>query len=340
MLVQHGSGKSGVAFEIVLEKPEADFVLVARDGMGESPVAKAPRRLSSPTRVQQSIDDVIRKVQDADARRQFEMNRVRGAARRHNAKVSSILRQVNSAQANKYWQLDSKLKAADRRREEIVSQIRSRAHEHSERVQSVHRAAEDHRKSLDLAISECLFRAAENRMRRLGQVQARIAAANSRKEMARKAHEKKDSRMCMDAFWCIDRKQQQANRRRRAQMDEIRERAASPSDKVIQIRRAQNKQAELKAERLASKIATASARKDVQVNTIRMKAGIRSQHVQSVHLEQERKVSDLDAHTHLRLLKAEANRVQQLENIRRHQKLREIKAEKVRFQKKVLSAGQ
>lgn len=275
---------------------------------------------------------------EADARRESEVNRVRYAAHKHNVKVIKTVLGVQQQYADMYWQLDSKLQAADRRREDIVSHIRAKAQEHSARVQQVTRSNEVKTKTLNQTITECLSRASKNRTRVLHEKQSRTGSQNARVEHNRKAQAAEASKAQMAAFWSIDRKLDQAARRRGKNLDDIRERASSPDKKGARIRENFEADAETKTNNLAYKLSLATARKQGVVETVKAKAHTYTAKVEHVTLEQVRKVSDLDAATSLRQRKADEKRTHQLDEVRRQQQRRALKAERVRQTKRMLDA--
>ena len=111
-------------------------------------------------------------------------------------------------------------------------QIRARAQEHSAHVVLVKKSNVVKSKVLDAQIATCLIRAAENRAALIRQTQNRIAVDNARKEKIRKTQAEGAARASMDAFWELDRKLQSAARRRKSHVEEIKERAQSPTDNV------------------------------------------------------------------------------------------------------------
>jgi len=339
-LVKSGSGKSGVAYNVNLEEPEGDFVLINNNGVALPTSPQPPLRLQKAPLRDLSPSDVVKKIQQAEARRASEMNKKRGIARAHNKKVDTALKEVQLQHANKYWQLDTKLRAAHRRREELVAHIRSKAQEHSARVGAVNKANETKVKSLDAAINNCLDRATENRKIMLEQIRGRIAVQNAKKEQARIAAVVNDSRATKDIFWSLDRKLQEADRRRKNTLAEIREKARSPSEKVAMIREVQAKEAEVTAERLAEKLDGASARCEEVVNTVKTKAKIRIQKVEEVTQEQARRKSKTENDSSLKLMRAEENRAKLLAQIRRCQRDRANKGERVRQTKRAILAEQ
>jgi len=337
MLVDSRSGKSGCSFEVVLENPESEFVMVTNDGKLVAP-SVVPRRIKEACKVYPSETDVVKKMWDAGARRESELNRVRYAAHKHNVKVVKTLKEQQRQHAELYWQLDTKLRAADRRREDLVAQIRAKAQEHCAHVEAVSRTNESRSRDLEMAITECLVRAADNRARGLQETQARIASQNERKAHSRRALEADTSKAQMQAYWSLDRKMQEANRRRKANLNDVRERAASPSDKVAVIRNHLEKDAEAKADRLSRKLDVAAARKQENVDRVKARAQEKNQKVETVSLELTRKVTHLDISSTTKLLKAAENRINVLDHIRRQQKARELKAERVRMAKRAMKA--
>eukprot|EP00038_Savillea_parva_P005938 m.160767 g.160767 ORF g.160767 m.160767 type:complete len:339 (-) comp11990_c0_seq1:270-1286(-) len=336
MLVESRRGKSGCSFEVVLEQPEAEFVMVTHDGKLVGPKT-VPKRLTVP-KSSPSPTDVVKKTQDAEARRASEVNKVRYAAHKHNVKVVKTVIGVQQQYANLYWQLDSKLRAADRRREDIVAQIRAKAQEHSVRVQQVSKTNVVKSKTLDGAINECLVRAAENRNRVLRATRERIASQNSKVENTRRAQAAGATKAQMEMYWALDRKLQQAERRRQNKLDGIREKAASPTGKYVVIRQSAERDAEQKLDKLAARLNVAAARKQEMVDEVKAKAHQHVQKVEDVHMEKVRRVSDLDITTNLRLLRAEEKRAEQLQAVIRNQKRRSLKAERVRQTKRMIEA--